>query len=70
VSLRWTRLVYPIVELKELALAVNAALTVYIAIHDAIFREAATFKSVLKNIPGRGVPISKLLEESERLLPL
>ena len=57
-------------EIKELALAVNDALTVYIAVHDAIFREAATLKSLLKNILGRGVPMSKLLEESEQLQPL
>jgi hypothetical protein len=57
-------------EIKEFALAVNDALTVYIAIHDAIFREAVTFKSLLKSILGRGVPMSKLLEESEQLLPL
>ena len=48
----------------------NNALSAYIAVHDAIFREAATFKSFLKNLLGRGVPMSKLLEESEGLVPL
>jgi hypothetical protein len=57
-------------EIKELALTVNGGLTVYIAVHDEIFHEAATLKSLLKNIFGRGVPMSKLLEESERLVPL
>lgn len=57
-------------EIKELALAVNDALNAYIAIHDAIFREAATFKSFLKNMLGLGVSMSRLLEESEGLAPL
>ena len=54
-------------EIKELALAASDALTIYIFIHNAIFREAATFKSLLKNLVGRGVPMSKLLEDAERL---
>jgi hypothetical protein len=57
-------------QIKELALAVNDALSAYIAVHDAIFREAATFKSFLKNLVGRGVPMSKLVEDSEGLVPL
>ncbi|MCB4792747.1 MAG: hypothetical protein LHV68_12805 [Elusimicrobia bacterium] len=57
-------------EIKDIAITVNNGLTVYIAIHNAIFRDAATFKSFLKNLFGWGVPMSKLLEDSERLLPL
>ncbi|MGB8951372.1 MAG: hypothetical protein WCC06_01710 [Candidatus Aminicenantales bacterium] len=57
-------------EIKDLAMTVNGGLTVYIAIHNAIFRDAATFKSFLKNFFGWGVPMSKLLEDSEGLLPL
>jgi len=57
-------------EIKDLAMTVNGGLTVYIAIHNAIFRDAATFKSFLKNLFGWGVPMSKLLEDSEGLLPL
>lgn len=49
---------------------VNDNLTVYIAIHNAICRDAATFKSFLKNLFGQGVPMSKLLEDAEGLLPL
>lgn len=57
-------------EIKDLAMTVNDGLTVYIAIHNAIFRDAATFKSFMKNLFGWGVPMSKLLEDSEGLLPL
>jgi hypothetical protein len=57
-------------QIKDLAMTVNSGLTVYIAIHNAIFRDAATLKSFVKNLFGRGVPMSKLLEDSEGLLPL
>ena len=57
-------------QINDLAMAVSGGLTVYIAVHNAIFRESATFKSFLKNLFGRGVPMSKLLEDSERLVPL
>lgn len=57
-------------EIKELAWAINDALTSYINVHNLIFNEAATFKSFLKNLFGRGVPMSDLLKESEQLLPL
>jgi hypothetical protein len=56
-------------QIKELALTVSDSLSSYITVHDAIFRDAASFKSLLKNLFGRGVPMSKLLEDSERLLP-
>ncbi|MBN1515272.1 hypothetical protein JXA32_01760 [Candidatus Sumerlaeota bacterium] len=57
-------------EIKDIALTVNDGLTAYIAVHNAIFRDSATFKSFLKNLTGRGVPMSKLLSDSEALLPL
>jgi len=57
-------------EIKDLAMTVDVGLRVYIAIHNAIFQDAASFKSFLKNLFGRGVPMSKLLEDSEGLLPL
>ena len=57
-------------QIKDLAMTVNSGLTVYIAIHNAIFRDGATFKSFVKNLFGQGVPMSKLLQDSEGLLPL
>ncbi len=57
-------------QIKNLAMTVDGGLTVYIAVHNTIFQDAATFKSFLKNLLGRGVPMSKLLEDSEKLLPL
>jgi hypothetical protein len=57
-------------QIKELAMTVNGGLTVYIAIHNKIFEEAATLKSVFKNIFGLGTPMSKLLEDAETLAPL
>ena len=48
----------------------NDGLTAYITMHDRIFKEAATFKSFLKNIFGHAVPMSQLLEDAERLIPI
>jgi hypothetical protein len=56
--------------IKNLALTVNGGLSAYIAVHNAIFEEAATVKSFLKNLSGRAVPMSKLLKDSEALVPL
>ena len=56
--------------LRKLALTVNQGLTAYIAVHNAIFEEAATVKSLFKNLSKSGVPMSKLLEDSEALVPL
>lgn len=56
--------------LRNLALTVNEGLTAYIAVHNLIFEDAASVKSLLKNLSGSGVPMSKLLEESEALVPL
>lgn len=57
-------------EIKKLAMVVKEGLTTYVAVHNVIFHEAATFNSLLKNLFGMGVPMAKLLEDSERLLPL
>ena len=57
-------------EIKNIAYSVNDGLTAYITIHDKIFKEAATFKSFLKNIFGRAVPMSQLLQDVEILIPL
>jgi hypothetical protein len=57
-------------QIKELATIVNDGLKGYIAIHNTVFWETTTFKSFLKNLFGLGVPMSKLLEDSEGLLPL
>src|SRR5207245_87952 len=56
-------------EIQELAMNVGQGLTAYVAVHDAIFRNAATLKSLVKNLVGRGVPISKLVADAEALLP-
>ena len=57
-------------QIKNLAFMVNDGLTAYITIHDKIFKEAATFKSFLKNIFGRAVPMSELLKDAENLIPI
>lgn len=57
-------------QIKALALAVNDTLGAYIGVHDAIFRDAARFKSFLKNLVGRGVPMSSLLQQAEALVPV
>jgi hypothetical protein len=56
-------------EIRELAITVGNGLSAYIAVHDRIFQDASTLKSVLKNLLGRGVPMSKLLKDAEALLP-
>jgi len=57
-------------EIKELAMAVGGGLSVYVAVHNAIFRDAASLTSLLKNLVGRGVPMSELLARAESLVPL
>lgn len=57
-------------KLKELALSVNEGLNIYIAVHNVIFRDSATIMSFLKNLFGKGVPMAKLLEYAENLIPL
>src|SRR5688500_8349429 len=48
----------------ECGLAANDALTAYVAIHDRIFTEQATFRSVLRNLLGRGTSFEELLEDA------
>jgi hypothetical protein len=57
-------------EIKDLTRTVYGGLTIYIAFHNKISRHQATIKSFLKNLLGWDVPFSKLLEDSEKLLPL
>lgn len=57
-------------QIKNLSFMVNDGLTAYIAVHDKIFKEAATLKSFLKNIFGLAVPISQLLQDAETLIPI
>lgn len=56
-------------EIRELATAVGGGLSAYIAVHDTVFQDASTLKSVLKNLFGRGVPMANLLHDAEALLP-
>lgn len=57
-------------KLIELALLVKDGLDSYIKVHNNIFHEAATFKSLIKNIFGKGVPMESLCNEAEELIPL
>ena len=57
-------------QVREIAMVVSGGLTVYVAIHDKIFREAGSLSSVFKNLFGRGVPMSRLLSDAENLMPL
>lgn len=57
-------------QIKYIAYSVSDGLTAYITIHDKIFKEGATFRSFLKNIFGRAVPMSQLLQYAETLIPL
>lgn len=56
-------------ELINLAKTVNTGLTNYIKVHNLIFKESATFKSLIKNLLGKGISGEQLLEYSENLLP-
>ena len=49
---------------------VGRGLSAYIEVHNKIFDEGASLKSVFKNLFGRGTPMSQLLRESERLSPM
>ncbi|MEI7982287.1 MAG: hypothetical protein WCI71_11590 [Bacteroidota bacterium] len=57
-------------QIKEIAYLVNEGLQNYIYVHNLIFKEAATLKSFLKNLFGKGVPMSELKNESNKLLPI
>lgn len=56
-------------ELINLATKVHIGLTNYINVHNLIFKESATFKSLIKNIFGKGISGEELLNYSENLLP-
>lgn len=56
-------------ELQDLASEVGQILSAYVAVHDRIFNEAASLKSVFKNLLGRGVPMSELQADAEALVP-
>lgn len=57
-------------QIENIAIEVNAGLTIYIAVHNKIFNEAATFRSFIKNLFSRGVPMSQLLQDVEKLIPV
>jgi hypothetical protein len=57
------------IELLNLAKTVNIGLTNYINVHNLIFKESATFKSLIKNIFGKGISGEQLLNYSENLSP-
>jgi hypothetical protein len=57
-------------EIRRLALAISSGLNEYVEVHNKIFQKSATFKSVVKNLFGRGTSMSQLLDDSERLIPL
>lgn len=49
---------------------VSDGLDLYIAVHNKIFAEAQTLKSVFKTLLGRGASMGSLLEDAERLGPI
>jgi len=57
-------------KLKNLTIDINEFLSVYIQIHNKINREAETFISVIKNLFGQGVPMSKLVDIAKSLTPI
>lgn len=57
-------------QIKEIAYLVNIGLKNYIHVHDHIFNEAATIKSFIKNLFGKGVLMSELKNEASKLEPL
>ena len=57
-------------QIKEIAYFVNEGLNKYIYVHNHIFKEAATIKSVIKNLCKKGIPMSELTNEATKLLPI
>lgn len=57
-------------EVAQLAHYVGQGLDSYIQVHDRVFEEASTLRSVFKNLRGRAVPMPVLLSESEALVPM
>lgn len=56
-------------ELINLAKKAHIGLTNYINVRNLIFKESATFKSLIKNIFGKGISGEQLLNYSENLVP-
>ncbi|NHZ84851.1 MAG: hypothetical protein GWP19_03105 [Planctomycetia bacterium] len=54
--------------IQNFAWEINNGLTAYIEIHNKIFREAGTFKSLVKNIFGKPVSMSELLNDAKSLI--
>ena len=57
-------------QIKEIAQTVHAGLRSYIFVHNKIFKESATIQSFIKNLFGRGTPMSELKNEAEKLIPI
>ncbi len=56
-------------QLRAAARAVHTGLLAYIEVHDRIMKNQGTFKSVVKNLIGRGTPMDVLLAEAVSLRP-
>jgi hypothetical protein len=55
--------------LRLLARYVASALGAYVEVHDRVFQQASTLRSVFRNLLGRGVPMADLLADAEGLIP-
>ena len=55
--------------IRGLALAVAECLEAYITVHNRIIEQAATWRSLVKDLFGRGVPMVTLAAEAEALVP-
>jgi len=57
-------------QLGALGYSVNQGIQAYAGVHKYIEEQGASAKSALKNLFGRGVPMSQLLEAAESLIPI
>ena len=57
-------------QLLELSYATSQGVQAYANVHGYIDKEGASAKSALKNLFGRGVPMSELLAAAESLVPV
>jgi hypothetical protein len=57
----------PVEKLRITALLVASKLREYVALHDRIYRQSATFSSVLKNLFGVRVPFEQFASESAQM---
>ena len=57
-------------QLGALGYSVNQGIQVYAGVHKYIEQEGASAKSAFKNLFGKGVPMSQLLEAAEGLVPI